>query len=402
MPWLQQGIYTLTKMRHNLREPTKVQLFRDLETAQACRLMEPWRTTAKLRDSSLEEGKSLHWDGKPVSIIQKGDTSVVLRGEGGLIQLTHNEFDHLLEQQQITSAENKQIFVHSQAWELFQKASPEDLKVANYRYRVIEPYLQGELPEREVVPKRTIRRWKHWFITAVQIYNWGYIGLLPHRTAKGNRNARISDDAWEFIDKIVKEHYETLKQKGKLAVYGILVKEWEKHERTDCCPSHVTFYNRLKQRAGYEQTKKRQGTRAAYQKSPFYWELELSTPRHGERPWQICHIDHTELDIELVCSSTGRLLGRPWATILLDAYSRRVLAVYLSFDCPSYRSCMMVLRTCVQRFERFPETLVVDHGAEFDSVYFETLLAAFKCAKKQRPVARPRFGKGYGAIFWHD
>lgn len=93
-----------------------------------------------------------------------------------------------------------------------------------------------------------------------------------------------------------------------------------------------------------------------------------------------------------MCSGTGRLLGRPWATILLDAYSRRVLAVYLSFDCPSYRSCMMVLRTCVQRFERFPETLVVDHGAEFDSVYFETLLAAFKCTKKQRPVARPRFG----------
>ena len=53
---------------------------------------------------------------------------------------------------------------------------------------------------------------------------------------------------------------------------------------------------------------------------------------------------------------------------------------------------MMTLRICVQRFERFPEAIVVDNGAEFDSVYFETLLATFNCTKKQRPAARPRFG----------
>ena len=62
---------------------------------------------------------------------------------------------------------------------------------------------------------------------------------------------------------------------------------------------------------------------------------------------EICHIDHTQLDIELVCSRTGRTLGRPWATLLIDATSRRILAIYLTFDEPSYRSCMMVLRICL-------------------------------------------------------
>src|SRR5437667_7744644 len=56
-----------------------------------------------------------------------------------------------------------------------------------------------------------------------------------------------------------------------------------------------------------------------------------STPRHGDRPWEIAHIDHTQLDIELL-SSLGKPLGRPWATFLVDAYSRRLLAVYLTFD----------------------------------------------------------------------
>jgi len=53
---------------------------------------------------------------------------------------------------------------------------------------------------------------------------------------------------------------------------------------------------------------------------------------------------HTELDIELVCLLTGRVLGRPWLTIMTDAFSRRFLGFYLTFDPPSYRSCMMVIR----------------------------------------------------------
>ena len=62
-------------------------------------------------------------------------------------------------------------------------------------------------------------------------------------------------------------------------------------------------------------------------------------------------------------------------TFLIDAFSRRVLAFYLTYDPPSYRACMMVLRECVRRHGRFPTTVVVDQGADFEGVYFETLLA---------------------------
>jgi putative transposase len=143
--------------------------------------------------------------------------------------------------------------------------------------------------------------------------------------------------------------------------------------------SYKTFCQAVKRRPGGEQTLKRQGPRAAYQKQPFYWELEQTTPRHGERPFQIVHIDHTELDAELICSLTGCNLGRPWATFLSDAFSRRILAVYLTFDPPSYRSCMMVIREYVRRFGRMPQIVVVDGGIEFSGIYFETLLARYEC-----------------------
>ena len=116
----------------------------------------------------------------------------------------------------------------------------------------------------------------------------------------------------------------------------------------------------MRSRPAFEQTLKRQGRRAAYVQSAFYYELRLTTPRHGDRPFEIGHIDHTQLDVEVVCSQTGRPLGRPWMSILTDAYSRRCLALYLTFDEPSYRSCMMILRDCVSRHNRLLQIIVVD------------------------------------------
>jgi putative transposase len=152
-------------------------------------------------------------------------------------------------------------------------------------------------------------------------------------------------------------------------------------------------------RLAFEQTLKRKGRRAAYTHSPFYFDLEPTTPRHGDRPFEVGHIDHTQLDIEVVCSHTGRPLGRPWMTILTDAFSRRCLALYLTFDAPSYRSCMMILRDCVRRHGRLPQVVVIDGGPEFQSTYFETLLGQYECTKKTRPPAKARFGSVCERLF---
>ncbi len=84
--------------------------------------------------------------------------------------------------------------------------------------------------------------------------------------------------------------------------------------------------------------------------------------------------------------------GRPWMTLMIDAFSRRIVAVHLDFEEPSYRSCMMMLRECVRRHNRLPQCLVVDGGPEFHSTYFEALLARYECTKKTRPPAQARFG----------
>ncbi len=53
----------------------------------------------------------------------------------------------------------------------------------------------------------------------------------------------------------------------------------------------------------------------------------------------------------------------------------------------------------MQRFGRFPQSVVVDGGKEFHSVYFDTLLARYHCIKKTRPGGKPRFGSVVERLF---
>ena len=112
----------------------------------------------------------------------------------------------------------------------------------------------------------------------------------------------------------------------------------------------------------------------------------------------MAHLDHTQLDLELV-SSVGTALGRPWLTFLIDAYARRVLACYVTFDPPSPRTAMMALRVCVRQDGRWPHTLVVDGGKECHSRYFDGLLACYYWTKKTRPWAQPRYGSVIERLF---
>ena len=276
-------------------------------------------------------------------------------------------------------------------------ASTPDLAKANHRFHLVQAYLQRQTEIYRDVSERTLRDWVKKFRTAEAQYGCGYVGLLPRTAKRGNRTAKAPNSSKELLDTFIAEYFETPRQAPAISVYRAYQRACEQQGIPHLATS--TFYQRLKQRRSTEHLKKRQGTKATYARQPWVWELAKSTPRHGDRPLAIVHIDHTQLDIELRSQATGRLLGRPWATLLMDAYSRRILAVYLTFDAPSYRSCMMALRICVSRFGRFPQTVVVDGGQEFESVYFDTLLARYCCVKKTRPGGKPRFGSVIERLF---
>jgi len=374
-----------------LAEPQRVRIFRDQETAQGYATLTSFssRITPFV---TMALGSSVVWDGCYWTIVNLGATqATLLAADGSLVNLPQTTFEDLIKTKRLTNPEEtKFLGTISAVDELLSCASPTDFEEANRRYAIIAPRLVGQWLDDKSIPTRTSRRWiARWKKAEIQ-YGCGYVGLLPQHQERGNRQQKLPNSVLDLMKEFIANDYETLKQKTKVSVYGALILKCE--EQGIVVPSYKTFIRAIQVRPHVEQVKKRQGKRAAYQHEAFYQELTLTTPRHGDRPFEIGHIDHTLLDIELVCSHTGRNLGRPWATFLSDAFSRRLLAVTLTFDPPSYRACMMVLRECVQRHGRLPQIIVVDGGREFESVYFETLLARYECSKKTRPAAKPRFG----------
>lgn len=117
------------------------------------------------------------------------------------------------------------------------------------------------------------------------------------------------------------------------------------------------------------------------------------------RPFQIVHIDHTELQIILRVPGSKRSLGRAWLSLAVDAESRAIVGFYLSFEPPSYRSCMMVLRDIVRRHGRMPEMIVLDNGKEFHSRAFHRVCALYGCSIRYRPSGQPRHGSVMERLF---
>ncbi|MBU2611408.1 MAG: DDE-type integrase/transposase/recombinase [Chloroflexi bacterium] len=382
-----------------LAEPQRVRIFRDQETAQGYATIAASSCDGGSPFVTIALGASVVWDGRSWTIVNLGATQATLLAmDGTLIDLPQITFESLIKSGRFSSPKESMLAeTHPTIHDLLAKASPADFDEANRRYALITSRLAGRSITDRNIPARTIRDWLSKWQEAEARYRCGYVGLLSHHQSKGNRQQRLPDNVSNLLETFILEDYETLKQKSKVAVYGALVRECE--ERGIVAPSYKTFAQAIQKRPHAEQVLKRQGKRAAYQHEAFYLELALTTPRHGDRPFEIGHIDHTLLDIELVCSHTGRNLGRPWGTFLSDAFSRRLLAVTLTFDPPSYRACMMVLRECVQRHGRLPQIVVVDGGREFESIYFETLLARYECSKKTRPGAKPRFGSVCERLF---
>ncbi|HKQ99078.1 MAG TPA: Mu transposase C-terminal domain-containing protein [Pyrinomonadaceae bacterium] len=199
------------------------------------------------------------------------------------------------------------------------------------------------------------------------------------------------------MKELIENDYERNIQGGMWVVHGKLRLACKAIEETP--PSYMTFVRHVRKRPIHEQELKRMGSKAAYNSESFYYFLEKDTPRHGDRPFEICHIDHTLLNIELVDPITGQNFGRPWATFLMDAFTRRILVAYLTFESPSYRTCMMVLRDCVRRFARMPQIIVVDRGPNLTGDYFKLLAAAFESTVKWRPRSKARSGSVIENLF---
>lgn len=228
----------------------------------------------------------------------------------------------------------------------------------------------------------SVRRWFVMFSRA----EYSPMGLLPRHHRKGNRKRRIDERAMELYKKFLSDEYLTMQRKPITEVHDLLkihVRNLNRNGESLKMPSINLLY-RLKNNIGeFVRMASRFGKRKA--------NLEYRRGRKGPATLGILdrvEIDHTPLDIVVLCDKTGLPLGRPFLTMVLDAYSRMPLGFHVGFDAPCVRAVLAALGNAIEPKayikEMYPAVssdwpcygrpmeLVCDNGAEFHAHEFKS------------------------------
>lgn len=383
--------------RELLCQPESIWIFSDPMDLQGHRLTRQnveESILATASPMSIAPGMRFSWDGVTSTIQNIGHHHVFVAGpDERVIPVPRDEFYRLANRRIIVLPSSAQTDATTSILDSLNRISPQQLERAIERHKRIAPYLSG----RGTPDSRTIRRYLKAWKEAESVYGNGLLGLMDQIHNRGNRESRLPESCRTLMEEMRTEHYLTTTSPPKSHVYSRLISEARNRGITP--PSQKTFFKFLDEVPEHEASRKRSGRKSAYSTEPFYDRLDRGTPPHGDRPFEVAHADHTRLDLELLCSKTQQNLGRPWLTLLIDAFSRAILAYLLSFSPPSHVSLMLLARDCVQRHARLPRTIVVDRGSEFESIYFEALLARFHVHKKTRPSSKARFGSVCERIF---
>lgn len=378
--------------RDLLAEPERAMLFRDRQSREAYRIhLESNRLPAvsTLRPIQVAAGQSLIWDGKPWRILNVGDEDVFMEDAERVIgSLRKSVLEQMVRDGIVTGLPEEPGSGSGEIEGMVRSASPQDFEHAMFRYRCLFPEKADGVASN--ASARAIRKWRSMYRRSEQAYGNGFMGLLPKIHRRGNRERKVDQAVIDIMNRVIDDFYAQPGEKSLVSCWGEACRQCE--EKGLSAPGERTFRNEIKRRSANAMVVAREGEKAAYADSEFFWRLERTTPRHGDRPFEIGHIDHTELDLQFVGARKGENLGKAWLTVLIDANTRMVLAWALLFDAPSYRSCMAVIRDCIRRHGRIPKYIVVDKGSDFESVYFECLLARIESHKKTRPGSKPRFG----------
>lgn len=369
----------------SLNEPSRCRVFRDT----AVREFELQRRAQKPFELAgsfiIKPGAQIMYDHQPYKVTVTGASHVVLEGPDGhpidvpietLAKLAASNNVSTLEPMVSTARRSLSDFSEKQLREGLRRTQA--LEIATTLNRTQRRHMSKVLRARiDGVDER--------------------IALIPRTHDRGNRTPRLTSEQEAAIEQVIREQHLTSSAPSPKHCHNCLIAICAK--KGIKAPSYQTLNARIKALSQKRSDAARYGSRTTYQNAEFVNVLHADTPVHGTRPFQYVHMDHTQLDIELICARSGVSLGRPWLSFAIDAFTRRILGIYLSYDSPSYRSNMMLLRDVVRRHQRLPQFIVVDNGADFRSENFALFAELMGIYVRYRPAGQPRMGSVMERVF---
>ena len=232
--------------------------------------------------------------------------------------------------------------------------------------------------EQLIKPSRaTVRSWfiswdKNGRDIRLLIPRWHDCG---RRQAREPRSSNGAPDTYSLMDEAIRNVYLTPPRKTKQCAHGMYRIACEKHGVKAL--SYRSFNLRINHTMDdRDEHEKHFGKAAADLRFGLFGRTKLP-----ERPLQEVEVDHCLIDLIVTHPVTGRVLGRPWLTVMIDRATRVILGVHLSFEVPSYAALQRCLAHAIWPKDLsgieglshdwpchgIPELLITDNGKDFRS-----------------------------------
>lgn len=279
------------------------------------------------------------------------------------------------------------------------------------------------------VSARSIRRYLSAYRKAESDYDgWGMEVLIPRtfqRIRKDDQILVINDQ--HNSDKVL----DTLTVRLKPEYIQILKEVIEKEYLTTLKPSIANIVESVNTKCSKEnleslssntirkiieridkrvKTRYRDGSRAAQKYNDT---TRGYTNEEAKYPLHIVAIDHKLLDIDVI-DENGFVIGRPWLTLGLDLFSRKIWGIHLSFDDPSSDKVMKTLihglfpkeEKEIYRTENgwdifgVPRIIQLDNGKDFRSEHVRRMVTeVLQSEIRFRPPHTPQYGGAVERVF---
>ena len=331
----------------------------------------------------IAPGTTIKFDGKEFEVVLSGERDVMIRDEDGHVRavplaslIAINNISTLGSDsaKKLTSGERK-----------LADYSPDEIQRALRRLNALNQ------AESKGMSDRSHARYSAAIALAENDFE-AMLALVDNVRNRGNREKRLPPIVEELAQEAIQGRYNTSKKGKKKAAYAVHMtkcKEYEEEHHVTTVPmSYVTFCRRCDE---YEDVRKREGKRSAYQKRAIPELLDHAYPVHGVRPHEVCYIDHTIATIATV-SPDGVELGKPTFSLAVDGNTTHPRAFVVTYDPPSANIVLLVLRDYVRRHGRLPRIICVDNGKEFHSLELERFCKLYGIDLRYRPPGMPRGG----------
>ena len=347
----------------------------------------------------IEPGTRVRWDGVPWRVLSRGSDKITLQRDDGtdsLAFLPPADVETLLERGALRPDDESVLDSMSEARSaVMLRASSRELKAALARYHALQSFRRDGVRLAGVSP-RSLQRYARRAARGLCLYCSEFVGLISLR-GRPRDISRLAPAQRQAIEEAMESYREAGRARSITAAYGLLLENWS-HPWLPA-PSYETLRRAVNARPRSEFARGRRGKRHADQLEGPAPSLDYVMPAHGDRAFGVGEIDHSPFDLQLVSAMTGEVLGTAYLSVLIDAYTRIVLAFVLRFGAPRRMPVLELLYECARRHGRVPDFLVVDQGAEFHSNDVEMGYAVLGVSKIERATGRPRQGAVMERLF---